>query len=297
MNRPTPSGGNCDIGAFEVQSSAVPATNGLQFFPLASPVRLLDTRPGGTAVVQPGLPLTPNTPLQLPGQFSAGSIAVPPTARALVGNATVDNTIGAAAGFATIYPSGGALPLASNLNFVPGTTRPNQFTVALGSDGKFNLLSNTGGHFVIDITGYFAPPIVGGLFFHPLPQPVRLLDTRPGATAIMAPGAALTPGQTMNLPGRFTSGSIAIPPTAKAIVGNATVDNTVGAPAGFATLYPGGTALPLASNLNYVSGTIAPNAFTVGLGTDGSYNLYSQSGGDFIVDVSGYFAAGTGTSP
>ena len=45
--------------------------------------------------------------------------------------------------------------------------------------------------------------------------------------------------------------------TAKAIVGNATVDNTVGAPAGFATLYPGGASLPLASNLNFVPGTIA----------------------------------------
>lgn len=290
MNRPSPTGGNCDIGAFELQAGTPPATtNGLQFFPLPAPIRLLDTRAGATAIVHPGVPLSANSPLLLPGQFTSGTTVVPSTAAALVGNATVDNTIGAPAGFATLYPSGGTLPLASNLNFVPGTTRPNAFTVTLGADGKFNLLSNTGGDFIIDVTGYYAPPIVGGLFFHPLAQPVRLLDTRGGASAIKTPGAPLTAGQTLNLPGQFTSGAITVPATAKAIVGNATVDNTVNAPAGFATLYPGGATLPLASNLNYVPGTVAPNAFTVGLGPDGSFNLYSNNGGDFIIDVTGYY--------
>ena len=290
MNRPSPTGGNCDIGAFEAQAGSAPtSTAGLQFFPLSTPIRLLDTRPGATGIVQPGTPLTANAPLLLPGRFTSGAITIPTTAQAIVGNATVDNTIGAPAGFATLYPSGGTLPLASNLNFVPGTTRPNAFTVALGADGKFNLLSNTGGHFIIDVTGYYAPPMVGGLFFHPLAEPVRLLDTRLGATAIKTPGAPFSPGQTMNLPGQFKSGAITVPATAKAIVGNATVDNTVGAPAGFATLYPGGAPLPLASNLNYVAGTVAPNAFTVGLGGDGSFNLYSNNGGNFIIDITGYY--------
>ncbi len=109
-----------------------PPPTGLQFYPLSAPVRLLDTRPGQSAVVHPGVPLTPNQALTLPGQFSSGGVTVPAGAQALVGNATVDNTVGAPAGFATLYPSGASLPLASNLNFVPGTVRPNAFTVGLG---------------------------------------------------------------------------------------------------------------------------------------------------------------------
>ncbi len=264
-------------------------TGGLQFFPLSAPVRLLDTRPGQAAVVHPGVPLTPNQALTLPGQFSSGGITVPAGAQALVGNATVDNTVGAPAGFATLYPSGSALPLASNLNFVPGTVRPNAFTVGLGSDGKFNLLSNTGGNFIIDVSGYYAPPAAGGLFFHPLAAPVRLLDTRAGQTAFKSPGVALTPGQTLSLPGQFTSSGVTIPTSAKALAGNATVDNTANAPAGFATLFPGGTTLPPTSNLNFAPGTVAPNAFTVGLGGDGSFNLYANTGGNFILDVTGYY--------
>jgi len=262
---------------------------GLQFHPLPRPVRLLDTRPGQSAFVHPGTALVPNQPLSLPGRVTIDGVTIPVDAQALVGNATVDNTAGAPAGFATLWPSGSALPLASNLNFVPGTVRPNQFTVGLGSDGTFNLLSNTGGHFIIDITGYYALPAPGGLYFHPLPQPVRLLDTRSGASAFVHPNAALTPGQTLNLPGRFTSAGVTVPPSAAALAGNATVDSSINVPPGFATLFPGGTPLPATSNLNYAAGTVAPNAFTVALGSDGSFNLFSQSGGNFVIDITGYY--------
>lgn len=265
------------------------STEGLQFFPLPRPVRLLDTRPGFGAFVAPAAPLVANQPLALPGRFTIDGVTVPDSALALVGNATVDNSAGVPAGFATLWPHGSTLPLASNLNFVPGTVRPNSFTVGLGADGKFDLLSSQGGHFVIDITGYYAPPAAGGLYFHPLPQPVRLLDTRRGATAVVQPNAALSAGETLHLPGRFSAGGVTVPTSARALAGNATVDNTVNALPGFATLFPGDTPLPPTSNLNFALGTIAPNAFTVGLGPDGSFNLYSNTGGDFIVDVTGYY--------
>ncbi len=136
----------------------------------------------------------------------------------------------------------------------------------------------------------------GGLLFYPLAQPARELDTRPGQSAATHPGAPLTAGQTLNLPGSFTFEGVTVPGSAKALVGNATVDDGINAPAGFATLFPGGTTLPLASNLNYAPGTVAPNAFIVGVGADGTYNLYSLSGGHFVIDISGYFAA-TGVVP
>ena len=110
-----------------------PATDhGLAVLPAAPPVRLLDTRPGQHRLRPSRAPLAPNQPLTLPGRFTSGGVTIPAAAQALVGNATVDNSLGAPAGFATLYPSGAALPLASNLNFVPGTVRPNAFTVALG---------------------------------------------------------------------------------------------------------------------------------------------------------------------
>jgi hypothetical protein len=34
---------------------------------------------------------------------------------------------------------------------------PNAFVVGLGNDGKFNLYSHGSTHFIVDLTGYFAP--------------------------------------------------------------------------------------------------------------------------------------------
>ncbi len=278
---------------------APPSAGGLFFHPLTAPIRLLDTRPGQTAFKTPGVPLTAGQTLNLPGQFTLNGITIPNTAKALAGNATVDNSTNAPAGFATIFPGGSNLPPTSNLNFVPATAStpatvaPNAFTVGLGGDGSFNLFSSSGGNFILDITGFYDTVATGGLNFFPLDTPVRELDTRAGQTALVKPGAPLTAGGTVTLPGPFIFNDISVPGKAKALVGNATVDNSINAPAGFATLFPGGATRPLASNLNYGPGTVAPNAFIVGIGSDGTYVLFSLSGSNFIIDVSGYFAAPT----
>ena len=47
--------------------------------------------------------------------------------------------------------------------------------------------------------------------------------------------------------------------------------------------------MPVASNLNYVAGQIVPNAFTVGLGADGKFNIYAATTTHFIIDLAGYF--------
>jgi hypothetical protein len=228
--------------------------------------------------------------LNLLGRFVNDKRVVPTSARALVGNATVDNRVGAAPGFATLFPGGTSLPPTSNLNFGIGTIAPNAFTVGLGADGTFNLFSNTGGDFILDVTGYYDDQSAGGLLFTPTTQPVRELDTRAGAVAVVHPNAPVLAGTSIDLPGRFTANGITVPAEAKALVGNATVDNSSNAPPGFATLFPGGGTLPLASNLNYDPGLVAPNAFVVGLGPDGTYNLFSQQSTNFIVDISGFFS-------
>jgi hypothetical protein len=72
------------------------------------------------------------------------------------------------------------------------------------------------------------------------------------------------------------------------------VDNSINAADGYASLYPAGSTPPLSSNLNFTAGLIAPNAFVVGLGTNDSYELFSQTGSNFILDISGYFTPADG---
>ncbi len=264
-----------------------PITSNLQFFPLSAPVRLLDTRAGQSACYKPGTPLGANKNLSLNVRIVCTGL--PNEALAIVGNATVvNNATNAPPGFVTLFPSSATLPTASNLNYVPGDVVPNAFTVGLGGDGAFKIYATGAIDFVVDITGYYAPPGSGGLFFHPLAAPVRLLDTRSGAKACNTPATPLKAKTALNLVTDPTC--VGVPRGAIAVVGNATViNNTQNTPPGFVTLYPGGVPLPLASNLNYVSGQVIPNAFTVGLGTDRSFNLYATTGIDAVVDITGYY--------
>jgi len=276
-------------GAYSLTLSLNTQTSsGLQYFPLPAPVRLLDTRSGQTACDTPGAPLSAGV-----ARTEAARIActgIPATAQAVVGNATVVNTTGAGAGFVTLYPSNATKPNVSNLNYVTGQIVPNAFTVGLGSDGAFEIYAQTGVHFIVDVTGYYAPPTTGGLYFHPLPSPIRLLDTRAGQSACQVPGAPLAGGSVRTQAARLTCGGVTIPSTAQAVVGNATLVNPSNGGSGFVTLYPSNAARPNVSNLNYVPGNTVPNAFVVGLGSDGAFNIYTLTTLDFIVDISGYFS-------
>ncbi|MGB8509068.1 MAG: hypothetical protein WCD76_11845, partial [Pyrinomonadaceae bacterium] len=214
-----------------------------------------------------------------------------------VGNATLVNDAAGGSGFVTLYPSNATRPQVSNLNYVPGQIVPNAFTTGLGADGAFNIYAFTTLHFIADITGYYSDTAAAdsngaaGLLYYPLASPARLLDTRPGQSACDNPGAAINGDSVRTELARVTCGAVTIPATAQAVVGNATVvNNTAGAGSGFVTLYPSGATRPPVSNLNYVPGQIVPNAFTVGLGADGAFNIYALTTLHFIADVTGYFA-------
>ncbi len=265
-------------------------TAGLQYYPLAHPVRLLDTRAGTTACHTPGAPLAANAARTQAATGTCDGLVIPAAARAIVGNATVVSP--PAAGYITLYPSDAALPTVSNLNYVAGQVVPNAFTVTLSAAGSFNIFTPTQTHFIIDVAGYYAPPGAGGLYYHPLPHPVRLLDTRVGATACNAPGAPLQSDGVRTQTARTTCDGVVLPSDAQAIVGNATVVSP-GA-GGHIILYPNGATQPVVSNLNYVAGQIVPNAFTVGLGGDGAFNIFAASTTHFIVDVTGYYSANAG---
>ena len=128
-------------------------------------------------------------------QAVSNCTGIPSSAVAITGNGTVDSRFpGARAGFVTFF-SGGDLPLASNLNYVPNVAVPNAFTVTLANNGTFQAYASATTDLVIDVSGYYAPPGAGGLYFHPLANPVRLFDPRTSNQdqACITPRAPMTP--------------------------------------------------------------------------------------------------------
>ncbi|MEP7047951.1 MAG: hypothetical protein ABI949_14775, partial [Ilumatobacteraceae bacterium] len=74
---------------------------------------------------------------------------------------------------------------------------------------------------------------------------------------------------------------------AAAVVLNVTVVDALGA--GFVTVYPCGSARPLASSVNFVAGSTVANAVLVKVGDAGQVCVFTQSATHLVVDVNGYF--------
>ncbi|HMZ18161.1 MAG TPA: putative Ig domain-containing protein [Blastocatellia bacterium] len=256
---------------------------GFQFYPLAAPVRLLDTRAGAspTACSQPNAPIAAGT---VRHQLASGFCGIPGYAAAITGNVTTVNSGG---GFLTMYPSGAPRPTVATTNFGANQVVNNVFTVGIGVGGNVDIYALTTTDIVVDITGYYALPGASGLYFHTLPTPVRLLETRVGQTVgCIRPGAPLTANTetTFTATGNCTD----IPTTARAIVGNAT---TVSPQAGgYLTLFPANAALPLVASSNYDTDQIVNGPFTAGLSSAGQFKIFTSATTHLVVDVLGYYS-------
>ncbi|MBP6821374.1 MAG: BACON domain-containing protein, partial [Acidobacteria bacterium] len=272
---------------FTVMQSAS-STTGLQFYPLPKPIRLLDTRAGQPGCDSPGAPIAGGTDRTQLARRTCDGVTIPVSAMAITGNIT---PISSASGYLTLYPSNATRPLVANSNYVPNVIVNNVYTVGLGTDGSFKIYSSATTDVVIDVSGYFAPPGAGGLYFHPLPQPIRLLETRSGQTGCYTPGAPITAGTSYTQPGRVSCNGITVSNTAQALVGNATV--VFPATGGYITLYPSTATQPAVSSGNYAGADIVNTPFTVGLGTDGAFKIYTSATTDMIVDVLGYYSPDT----
>ncbi len=256
----------------------ITAPVGGTYHPL-TPARILDTRfssrlgQGGTINVQ-----------------ITGKGGVPATGvSAVVLNVTATDI--SQAGFLTVYPQGGSVPLASNLNFNAGQTVPNLVTVGLGSTGQITVYNGLGSvDIVLDVAGYYTDPASSpgpdGLF-NPL-VPSRLLDTRTGNGVIAA--GMLAPSQKIDLQ---VTGRGGVPSSGvSAVVMNVTDANA--SSAGFLTVWPTGVTMPLASNLNFVAGQTVPNRVMVGVGTAGKVSIYNGLASSHVIaDVNGWFTDGT----
>ena len=118
-------------------------------FHTVTPTRLLDTRETATPI---GSESTRTLTVDGAGPIPASGV----TAVAL--NVTI--TEPTAPSFLTAFPNDSTMPLASNVNYVPGLTVPNLVVVGVptsgpqaGVIGLFNRLGST--HVVVDVVGYY----------------------------------------------------------------------------------------------------------------------------------------------
>ena len=84
-----------------------------------------------------------------------------------------------AAGFVTVFPCGGALPLASSVNFVAGATVANSVVVGCGCWWSGVCVHESATQLIVDVNGFF--PALSS--FGPL-VPARLLDSRLGGSTV-----------------------------------------------------------------------------------------------------------------
>jgi hypothetical protein len=123
----------------------------------------------------------------------------------------------------------------------------------------------------------------GDLFTGTSP-PKRLLDTR-------SPSNPLGSGATRRLKIAGTNG---VPADARAVTLNVTAVSP--SASAYLTVFPAGAARPTASNLNFSAGTTVANAVTVGLGSDGSIDLFNYAGTTHVlVDIAGWYGPSAGT--
>ena len=302
-------------GNHSAQSSSLAVTTpaGLPLNPYSpvTPVRICDTRAGNPSMLNTfpsnqcnGLTLaaggTRTINVANADNGGIGSFGVPADATAVVLNVTVVNPI--AQGYVTAYPAGGAQPFASNINYVAGEVVPNLVEVGVGALGDVSLFSSAGTDVVVDVEGYTASTAAGGSgagLYDPLSSPVRICDTRAGnPSGLSAPnnqcnGATVAANGTLPVKVANMNG---IPAGATAAVLNVTDVNPQAQ--GFLTVFPQGSARPLASNVNYTAGQTTSNRVIVPLSVGGpnagEISVFSAARADVVVDVAGYYTAAGG---
>lgn len=249
--------------------------------------RIVDSRIGQGTI--PG-PRSPQSVTKI--DFGAGKGILATTATAVVLNVTVTNATGS--GWFTVYPDDTGTPNASNVNFVPGTTRANQVIVKVPANGLVDVYFGGWGlaDLVIDISGYYdnVKTTDAGRFV-PSATPYRSFDGRPyGATYLLGQGEALL---------MSPLGEGDIPATGvSAVLVNLTA--TEGTWDGFFSVFPTDvSAPPTVSSLNFRANETVPNHVIAALSKApagnppieaGSFAILNGIGNTHVVlDTYGYF--------
>jgi len=256
-------------------AGAADATSSYVALPTAQ--RLVDTRT--TAALGAGGTMS----------FSVTGLAPLPAAGTVVAAVLNLTVVGPAApGYWTVWPRASGRPEVSNINVDelqslvgPFLALPNLVTVPVGADGVVDVYASGGGQAIVDLLGYYTPAAsaTDGRF-QPLAAPTRVLDTRRVATF----NAGET--RTFTVPGAAGASAVAVNLTA------------ITTRPGYWQLYPQGGAAPTTSNLNSPSGAnaIVANQAIVPVDAAGGITIYSESGGDLLIDLVGTFTSATAPS-
>ena len=265
-------------GDWSTSLHEVSLDEGSGYFPI-SPVRVLSSRDG--------IGLTGAFSSNTPRTFAVAGIGgVPLNADAITGNLTVTGQT--AAGYVSLTPDETANPASSTLNFPLGDNRANNATIALSPGGSLSAVykAAAGEHvnLILDVTGYF---LRGSGQHYFTMTPTRILDSRLGL------GAATFHA---NVAQAFEVHGIAgIPAEATAITANLTVTSQT--KSGYVSLTPTPDDNPTTSTINFPVGDTRANGLTIPIGPDGTVAaVYKASTGtaNLILDVTGYYSAGSG---
>ncbi len=174
-----------------------------------------------------------------------------------------------------------------------GTLLPNSFTFTTPSGSSGLVQAQVHDSLGTSATGTGSGYIYVGLANYVPLNPFRILDTRPGNCVQCSADPTFGPGVTEKVQLTGVTGLSVnpdpIPTTATAVVLNVT--EVAGTAGGLLTVYPFGTGMPRASNLNFAPGKVIANLVTVTLGQGGAVDIYNALGTvNVLADVEGYFA-------
>ncbi len=265
-------------------------SNGGPAFAGVTPLRVVDTR-NAIGVPRARIPAggTVTVPMAGAAMRTTGGAAttIPADATAVAVNVTAVGP--ARAGYFTVWPCGAPMPVASNVNFTPGSVVANGVVAALGAGGAICIFSDQASDVLVDVLGWFGgggqPAFVGA-------NPLRLVDTR---NAVGGPTGVVRPATPRSVPVRGVTvdvGGVArqVPADASAVALNVTMVDA-GAQ-GYATVWPCGTPRPEASNVNFAAGATVANGVVAPIGPDGSVCVYTSTDAHLLVDLAGWFAGG-----
>jgi len=245
------------------------------FVPLASPVRLLDTRPTGTTVdgaSAGGGIIVSDSSIRLHVSGRGGMSA---NAHTAVLNVTA---VGATqAGYLTIWPCTEPRPLSSNLNYVAGAIIPDAVVSGLSSSGDLCIYSSGTTHVIVDGFGELLSTAYAAL-----DRPARLADSRDGSITFdgqFSGGGIRSKGSVLALQ---IGGRGGVPASARVALLNVTVDQPVDS--GYVTVYPCDAPRPIVSNVNFAPGQTLPNLVVAKLSATGSACIYTSVDAHVIVD-------------
>ncbi|MET0663842.1 MAG: reprolysin-like metallopeptidase [Ilumatobacteraceae bacterium] len=244
-----------------------------------TPARLLDSRTGGGTIDGQLAGIGQRTTGSVTEVTVAGRGGVPADASAVVLNVTVVQA--GAAGFASVFPCGEALPNASNLNFAAGETMPNAVVAKVGAGGKVCVFAEVPLDLLVDVNGFVpSGSTVGSL------APARLFDSRADGTTV--DGALARTGRrgAGSITEVLVAGRGGVPADARAVILNVTAVQADAA--GYVSVFPCGEALPNASNLNFAGGQTVPNAAIAKVGAGGTVCLFAEQPTHLLVDVNGF---------